>query len=174
MRRTASALAIIILALAIGTPAASADAVVARVTTGSFDGTSIYELFVEECPFVHQVFTGTYDPDRRGVRGGTYEVDVCVDQPNADFNYPFSGGFEVVTGHGLSLTGTVTGLFNPNMPIATIDATLTMTGSHGSPRPVRGTITITGTSDQHDPEAPESGSVDRGTFSADLRRGAPT
>jgi hypothetical protein len=173
MRRIASALVIIVMALAIGTPAASAEAVVARVGTGTFDGTSVFELFVEECPFIHQVFTGTYDPDRRGVRGGTYEVDACVAQPNADFNYPFSGTFEIVTGHGHSLDGTVTGIFNPNMPIATVDATLTVTGSSGSRHPIRGTITITGTSDQFDPEAPESGSVDHGTFAADLRRAAP-
>ena len=171
MRRTASALVIIVMVLAIGTPAASADAGVARVDTGSFDGTSLFELFGDQCPFMHQVFTGTYDPDRQGVRGGTYEVEVCFHNTDGGRTYPFDGVFEIVTGYGYSLRGTVTGVHNPNMPIATVDATLTVTTSPGARHPVRGTITITGFSDQFSPRAPESGSIDYGTFDADLRRG---
>jgi hypothetical protein len=172
MRRIASALVIIVVVLAIATPAASADAGVARVDTGSFDGTSIFELFGDECPFMHQVFTGTYDPDRQGVRGGSYEVEVCVHDTDGGRTYPFDGVFEIVTGYGYSLRGTVTGHHNPNMPIATVDATLTVTESHGSRHPVRGAVTITGTSNQFYP-APVGTSIDTGTFTADLRRGAP-
>ena len=169
MRRAASAIAVIVIVLAIGTPAASADTAVARVDTGSFDGTSVFELYGETCPFMHQVFTGTYDPDRPGVRGGSYEAEVCVHDVNGGFTYPFTGVFEVVTGYGYSLRGTVTGVHNPNMPIATVDATLTVTESPGSRRPVRGTITITGISNQYYP-APVGTSIDNGTFAADLHR----
>jgi hypothetical protein len=169
MRRTASALVVIVLVLAVGTPAATADPVVARVETGTFAGTSVYELFVSACPVIHQVFTGTYDPDRAGVRGGTYVANVCVEQPNADFEWLFSGTFEIVTGHGFSLQGTITGKQIPNDNSGPIEATLTVTESPGARHPLRGTITIAGISDQSFP-APPGTSVEEGTFTSDLHR----
>jgi hypothetical protein len=169
MRRTETALVIIVLVLAIGTPAASADTVVVRVDTGTFAGTSTYEFGVPACPFIHQVFTGSYDPDRRTVRGGTYVVDVCVDQPNANFEWPFNGTFEIVTGHGFSLRGSVTGAQIPNDNSGPIVATLTVTESPGLRHPLRGTITIDGITDQSFP-APPGTSVEEGTFAADLHR----
>jgi hypothetical protein len=96
-------------------------------------------------------------------------VDVCVDRPNATFEWPFSGTFEIVTGHGFSLRGTVTGAMTPNDNSGPIEATLTVTESMGLDHPLLGTITIDGISDQSFP-APPGTSVEDGTFSTDLRR----
>jgi hypothetical protein len=169
MRRTASALVIIVLVLAVSTPAASAGPALSGTQTGTFSGTSTYELFVPACPVIHQIFRGTYDPDRGGVPNGSYVADVCVDQPNADFAYPFSGTFVITTGQGFSLTGTVTGLQDTDDTILGLEATMVVTDSPGSRHPLRGTITVTGTSDQSFP-APPGTSVEAGTFAADIHR----
>jgi hypothetical protein len=168
MRRTASALVIIVLVLAVGTPVASATPARSGTQTGTFTGTSTYELFVPACPVFHQVFRGTYDPDRGGTPNGSYVADVCVDQPNADFAYPFSGTFVITTGQGFELRGTVTGLQTTDEPIFGLEATMLVTDSPGSRYPLRGTITVAGTTDQSG--APGT-SVEHGTFAAELHRG---
>jgi hypothetical protein len=170
MRRTASVLFTIAVVLALSAPVASATPVASRAVTGTFEGTGAWELFVPQCPVIHQVFTGTYDPDQRYVRNGTYELDVCIDNPNEDFEWPITGTFEIVTGHGFSLRGTVAGVAIPNDNSGPILATLTVTESPGLRHPIRGTITIEGITDQSYP-SPVGTSVEWGTFSADLRRG---
>ena len=169
MRRAARLVCIVVLALTVTTPAASASPVVAGTVTGRFEGTGVYETRGPACPVIHQVFTGTYDADRPNVRNGTYEVDVCLETPGEGFEWPMTGTFEVVTGHGYSLRGTVVGVQIPNDLSGPILATLTVTESPGSPQPIRGTITIDGISDQSYP-APVGTSVESGTFRAELHR----
>lgn len=167
MRRTARALVIVVMILAIGTPVASAEAVAAsRTITGTFEGTGVFETFGPLCPVIHEVFTGTYDPDR-SMRNGTYEVDVCIESPNQNFEWLFSGTFEIVTGYGFTLRGTVTGKVIPNDNSGPILATLTVTDSPGARVPLRGTITVDGITDQSFP-APPGTSVEDGTFAADI------
>ena len=170
MRRTASALFILAMVLGSSTPAASGEEVMSsRQFTGSFEGTGVYETLGPVCPVVHEVFTGTYELDLAGVRGGTYTMDVCIDGPNDEFEWPFQGTFEIVTGQGFSLTGTAEGYVQPNDISGPIVATLTVTDSPGARPAIRGTITVDGITDQSSPPAPPGTSVERGTFGADLR-----
>jgi hypothetical protein len=172
MRRAARAVFIVVMALTVTSPVTSAApvaSVVSGTITGTFEGTGVYETLGPVCPIIHEVFTGTYEPDRPQDRNGTYEVDVCIDNPNENFEWPLSGTFEIVTGQGYRLLGTATGVAIPNDISGPILVTLTVTDSPGSPRPVRGTITIDGITDQSYP-APVGTSVESGTFSADLHR----
>jgi hypothetical protein len=169
MRHAVRAVLTVVLALAVASPASAAVPVASGPITGSFEGTGAWEVFGPVCPVIHEVFTGTYEPDRPQDRSGTYEVDACIDNPNEDFEWPLYGTFEIVTGQGYRLVGTAAGAAIPNDNSGPILMTLTVTDSPGSPRPIRGTITIDGITDQSYP-APVGTSVEWGTFSADLHR----
>lgn len=137
--------------------------------SGSFSGTSTW-AFGPPCVFAHQVFTGTYDPDRPGIADGTYSLEVCVEYPAdpAEPGFETTGTFVVTTGGGGTLTGTVSGLTIPTgTAILDLDLTLTVTHSSGTGRPIRGTIAAVGTTDQ---SGGNPTTVEEGTFTADLRR----
>jgi hypothetical protein len=171
MRRTATALAVLATSLVLWTtPASGSPAPPERPgheLTGTFTGTSTYEFSSDPaCNFVLEQYTGTYDPDRRGVRGGTYSMDVCISL-GAPHGFGVDGTF-VVAGPRTTLSGTVAGALTP-LPDGGglgLDVTLTVTDSRGPGRPIRGTITATGIRTE-----PALGtSVESGTFTADLHR----
>jgi hypothetical protein len=134
--------------------------------TGTFTGTSTWEIPQDRpCGLLLEEHTGTYDPDRRGVPGGTYTLDVCVAQVVDRLSV--DGTFEV-SGPRLTLSGTVHGFLSQTDPPSgdlALDLTLSVTDSRAPGRPIRGTITATGT------RSTASGSVVlSGTFTADLHR----
>jgi hypothetical protein len=115
---------------------------------GDFHGTSTWEFDAVNCEFVHQVFTGTYTVGPRGNPGGTYDLDVCVNFGSVD-GFVVTGTFIVTVGHHVTLTGTVSGLTRTTgTNVLGLELTLTVTGSSGTHRPIRGTITADGTTDQ--------------------------
>ena len=111
--------------------------------SGDLSATGTYD-FDASCGFAHEIFTGTYDPRRHGVGDGTFLLDLCVSGSATD--WIVSGSFEVVTAKGVTLRGTAEGTYTitgtSELPV---DLTLTVTESVGAPRPVRGTITVSGT-----------------------------
>ena len=119
--------------------------------SGAFHGTSTWQFDATNCGFVHQVFTGTYTLGPHGRPGGTYDLDVCVTFPDGGEvdRLPTTGTFAVTVGRRVTLTGTVSGAtLVTGTAVLGLDLTLTVTGSSGPHRPVRGTITATGTTDQ--------------------------
>ena len=118
---------------------------------GDFQGTSTWMFDAATCGFVHQVFTGTYTLRPHGIPGGTYDLDVCVTFPNGGNvnDFPTNGTFVVTIGQRVTLSGTVSGAtLVTGTGVLGLDLTLTVTASSGTHRPVRGTITATGTTDQ--------------------------
>jgi hypothetical protein len=111
--------------------------------SGDLSATGTWD-FDESCGFVHEIFTGAYDPRRHGVGDGTFTLDLCVSGSATD--WIVSGSFEVVTTGGVTLRGTAEGTYTitgtSGLPV---DLALTVTESVGAPRPVRGTITVSGT-----------------------------
>jgi hypothetical protein len=173
MRRTATALAVLAASLVLWVaPASGSPAPPERPDhelTGTFAGTSTYEFSSDPaCNFVLERYTGTYDPDRRGVPGGTYAMDVCVSF-GAPQGFGVDGTF-VVTGPRLTLSGTVHGALTslPDNSGLQLDVTLTVTDSDGRGRPIRGTITATGI--RTEPGGGIGTSVESGTFTAGLHR----
>jgi hypothetical protein len=142
--------------------------------TGTFASTSTWSWGSSPCPTITQDFSGTFDPDRPGVGGGTYTMATCVDLPTEGSAFPMTGTFEVATDDGIVLRGTMTGttLLTGSLALP-VEFTLTVTESSGARRPIRGTISAVGTSVQTpDPANPARGtSIDSGTFTADLRPG---
>jgi hypothetical protein len=175
MRRSASALLVIVLSLALWTSQTPAGADPADrpghgppgiELTGSFTATSTYEFSQDPaCNFVLETYTGTYDPDRRGVPGGSFTMDVCV---SLGAGLPVDGTFEIVPDRGPTLSGTAEGAITFNDDATqTLQVTLTVTDAEGFP--VRGTIEAVGIRFE-----PAFGtSTVNGTFTADLhlRRG---
>jgi hypothetical protein len=154
MRRVTAMLVIALVGL-VGSPgpvAASADRPTPPIqVNGDFQGTSTWTLDAQPCGVVQQLFTGRYTLGPRAVPGGTYDLDVCVALPGDDDpdGFPTNGTFVLTVGHHVTLSGTVSGTqqSDPTL-ILELDLKLTVTASSGTPRPVRGTITVTGTSDQ--------------------------
>jgi hypothetical protein len=176
MRRTASALVVLAVSLVLWVTPASASPVHGRPghppgpeLTGTFSGTSTYEFSQDPtCTFVLEQYTGTYDPDRRGVPGGTYTLDVCITLGDPRGLGVF-GRFEVSGRHGFILSGTVDGFLDSSVvPSAfELNVTLTVTDSQAPGRPIRGTITAVGIRTE---PGGFGTSVESGTFTADLHR----
>ena len=133
--------------------------------SGTFVGTSTYEFPPDDsCEFVLEEYSGTYDPARRGVPGGTFFLDVCVFVETPGFG--LRGTFEIASGR-LTMRGTVDGSLVANGAGGLVlDVTLTVTESTGTVVPVRGTIHAVGTR-----LGSATGSDVTGTFDADLRLG---
>jgi hypothetical protein len=135
---------------------------------GDFQGTSTWTYETVTCGFVHQHFTGTYALGPRDRPGGIYDLDVCVSLPagGEPEGFPTNGTFVVTLGRHVTLSGTVSGAqLITGTDIPGLDLTLTVTASSGTPRPVRGTITATGITDQ---SGGLFATVETGTFTSHL------
>jgi hypothetical protein len=172
MRRRASVLLVLVLSLVLWASPTPAGADPADrpghgppgiEVTGWFTGGSTYEFSQDPaCNFVVEQYTGTYDPERRGVPGGRFTLDVCV---SLGEGFAVDGTFEIVGDRGLTLRGTVEGEIILGNGTGALQFTLTVTESRGLP--VRGTIEVLGTRVE-----PAFGTSDvDGTFTADLRLG---
>jgi hypothetical protein len=141
--------------------------------TGTFASTSTWRWSLPACPTITQNFSGTYDPDRRGVSGGTFTMATCVELPTGGDAFPMTGTFEVTSDRGVVLRGTLTGgTILTGAAALRLELTLTVTESSGGRRPIRGTISVVGTTVQTpDPGNISGTSVDSGTFTADLHFG---
>jgi len=177
MRRVTAMLVIAIVGLvgsAVPAAAAPTEAAGGRpspgiAVNGDFQGTSTWMFDAATCGFVHQVFTGTYTRGSHGIPGGTYDLDVCVTTPNGGpvDEFPTNGTFVVTIGRHVTLSGTVSGAhLVTGTAVLGLDLTLTVTASSGTRRPVRGTITAAGTTDQ---SGGQMTTVDQGEFSSRLR-----
>jgi len=173
MRRAVSTLVVVAVSILVWVaPASGSPAPPERPgheLTGTFSGTSTYEFSQDPaCNFVLEKYTGTYDPDRRGVPGGTYSMDVCISF-GAPQGFGVDGTF-VVSSPRLTLSGTVHGALTslPDNSGLALDVTLTVTDSQAPGRPIRGTITATGI--RTEPGGGIGSSVESGTFTADLHR----
>ena len=68
MRRLATPLVVILVALVLGTAPADAESSTAlnRDVSGPFVGTTFFDFFTNGCSFIHQAFDGTYTTAKGG------------------------------------------------------------------------------------------------------------
>jgi hypothetical protein len=132
--------------------------------SGTFSGSSTW-AFGEGCGFARLSFAGRYEPDQHWVRSGGYTFDICAGDNLGD-RWVLDGTFVVTTGRGATLSGTASGsLIITGTAVLGLDLTLAVTDSTGTRRPVTGTITVTGTTDE---SAGNQTAIEQGTFTADL------
>ena len=133
---------------------------------GTFTGVGTYE-FSSECGIAREAATLTYDATGRKVEDGAIELDLCVGfAGEGGHTFSAAGTFVLTTDSGATLTGTVSGFLDTvDSGGLSVDLTLVVTGRSGTPRPVTGTISLSGT--RNEPQL--LASAWSGTFSADLR-----
>ena len=89
-------------------------------------------------------FAGYFSVPDKPQCDGVYDVDVCVTLIPPSGPWTLSGDFEIITGNGVRLYGSVSGVTDFDNPW--IDPfTLTVERSTGERRPVRGTIRVVST-----------------------------
>jgi hypothetical protein len=163
MRRVVAVAVVVVTAL--GAAGAPAGAAPGGNLSRQVSGTSRW-AFGEGCPFVHQVFDGTFTPDAGKKRYGTYHFDTCVTPANVVFSV--QGTFTIVTGKGDRLSGALDGDLDPTLIVTPIDWTLTVTSGTGAFRKATGTLEVLGTLDFI--EMLSFRTVDEGRFAASLSR----
>lgn len=136
------------------------------VGTGSFEGAGVYEIGTR-CAFAWEVVDGTFEGSRRGrADDGTFTFDFCVTFTSPTHTFGFDGTFTLETTTGVVLAGTLSGGIHLDPAGSPVDITLTVEESSGTRRPIRGTITLTGT--RTEPGDGTYSSTLWGTYVADL------
>ena len=145
MRRLATPLVVILVALVLGTAPADAESSTAlnRDVSGPFVGTTFFDFFTNGCSFIHQALDGTYATAKGG--SGFFHLDVCptfgVDNGSVDV-----GTFSLHDPLGSTLDGTVTGVYDTTVPTSIrFEFTLRVVSGTRRFRHAHGTVTLTGT-----------------------------
>jgi len=134
--------------------------------TGSFEGAGSWELGTR-CAFAWEVVNGSFEGSRPGrADDGTFTFDYCVTFTSPTHTFGFDGTFTLETKPGVLLTGSLSGGIHLDPMGSPIDITLTVEESSGTPRPIRGTITLTGT--RTEPGDGTYSSTLWGAYTADL------